>query len=302
MKKLLLPLFVLITLSVQAAPVTVNTPKRWNSAVIEAALADAGIRRDTDSEFFYRVMEDLLQRDSFSVLEAVSVCKQKCYGLHEENVCSSECEIFGKTLVKQNNQYSDFANSGYNDEQECERLGNDFIWVGYYKACAPRDVCRENSWLFDKLKNMVGYRNINFKAWCIEDFQYTQVRHVKYAEKLAASYLENMIGKDAGVNCHVDIPEAGDKKSFSGDNYIPCVTGDGRYFVFKFDDTTESFAGTPRFAFQALCSSLRGRAFDDICKGLTKAQCETIGTQLDPVFVGDDDTKYNEVTGDCKWD
>ena len=299
MKKFILPLFVLITMS-SAFAINVNTQVSWNSAVIEAALADGGIRRDTDSRLFNNIMNDLLQRDRFSISEAIYVCKEQCFGLQDPNLCSAICETFGNSLVKQNNKYNDFANRGYMTKENCEGLGTLAIWLDYYNACVPRDLCgHDDSWLDRKIK---GKLLINYKAWCIEDFQYTQVRHVKYAEQLASSYLKNMIGENVGVNCHVDIPEAGPTRSVGGDNYIPCTTNDGRYFVFKFDDTTESFAGTPKYAFQGLCKSLQGRVFDDVCKGVTRAQCEIIDKQLDPIFTGDDDTEYNDVTGDCKWD
>jgi hypothetical protein len=168
--------------------------------------------------------------------------------------------------------------------------GPGMYWVEANKECVPRDVC---SFLWKG-----AYDN----TYCIRDFSDTQVRHVGRAEHLAASYLENKIGKSAGVNCHVNMPEAGDKKSFSGDNYIPCVTSDGRFFVFQFNDTTETLAGTPNYAFNALCGSFGGNSYNGVCRGLTEAQCDTLDKQMDDAFVGDDDTTYDKVTGDCRLD
>lgn len=296
MKKLLL--FLLCLTVLPAFAIDVHTQISWNSAVVEAALAYGGIRRDSDSKLFFRILEDLLQRDMFSISDAVYVCKQHCLELQTENTCRLACDSFGNALVEQNNRA---ANDPYRTKEKCER-DSSLIWVEYYNVCAPKALCSQSSLIGGLVTDRL--KLVNYQSWCIEDFSSTQVRGVKYAEDLASSYLKNMLGNTISVNCHVDIPEAGDKKSFGGDNYIPCITGDGRYFVFEFDDTTEKFAGTPKYAFQALCRSFRGRVSGsgDVCMGLTQQQCEKIDEQLDYSFVGDDDTDYNAVTGVCKWD
>lgn len=174
------------------------------------------------------------------------------------------------------------------DRQACnEKPG--LYWVEANKECVPRNVC-DILW------------NGRYETYCIRDFASTQVKFVGRAEHLSKSYLENVLQRTAGIDCGINMPEAGDKKSFSGDNYIPCLTTDGRFFVFQFDDTTEKFAGTPYPAFLALCRSLGGNGSWEVCAGLTKEQCKKIDDQLDNAFVGDDDTKYDEATGDCRYD
>lgn len=300
MKKILSSFFVLSLTISSVFGINPDTQISWNSAVVEGALYEAGISRS--EKWFKEIVKDLLQRPTFSVSDAVRVCKRFGVDKQDESSVSSICEEFGQSLVVQNNRLADMLNAPNYSKENCDNTPG-WIWLEYYKVCVPQDVCIQDGGFVERTAFRALTKDyIEYQQWCIRDFSNVQVRHVKYAENLATSYLENIIGKNAGVDCRVEVPGAGDKRSVTGDNYIPCVTKDGRYFVFEFDDTTQTFAGTPKYAFQGLCKSFGGNARGDVCVGLSESQCNTIGKQLDPNFVGDDDTEYNKITGECKWD
>ena len=79
MKKTILPLFVLITLPVIAKTVTPDTQLRWNSLIVEEAASKSGFARYRET--YYAILNDLLERDTFSCREAASICKQKCLSM-----------------------------------------------------------------------------------------------------------------------------------------------------------------------------------------------------------------------------
>lgn len=119
MKRLLVFLF-LITTSAFAVSIDANTQIRWNAVVISYALTEIGL---TDSYSSYgpvsrtrnRILENLLQRETFSVAEAVTVCMQECN--KEEFLrdgrgdsgrkCPAICEDFSIALIKSNNESPD---------------------------------------------------------------------------------------------------------------------------------------------------------------------------------------------------
>ncbi|MBO7645038.1 MAG: hypothetical protein J6S57_01885 [Alphaproteobacteria bacterium] len=119
MKKLLL-LFLLITTSAFAVVIDANTKIKWNAIVVVAALRDAGLQADygtySDVALTYnRILEDLLERSTFSVTEAVSVCMQQCNKStflkegrgQSGRKCPEVCEDFGNALVVENNRKID---------------------------------------------------------------------------------------------------------------------------------------------------------------------------------------------------
>ncbi len=185
-------------------------------------------------------------------------------------------------------------------EEQCNKSTSMF-WVKYSGECVPRNVCDS------KFKGK--YDN----DYCVRDFADTEVESVAVAERLAAYYLENKLGSDKGVNCHINVPGAGDKESIFGQNFIPCITADGRYIVFEFDDTTDSNGvAEAEYVFRPLCKSLGGRSgfggtYGKLCGGLTEEQCKILGDQLLDLFKMANSarrfhqlTHFNSATGDCE--
>ena len=88
--------------------------------MVVAALRDAGLQADygtySDVALTYnRILEDLLERSTFSVTEAVSVCMQQCNKStflkegrgQSGRKCPEVCEDFGNALVVENNRKID---------------------------------------------------------------------------------------------------------------------------------------------------------------------------------------------------
>ena len=183
-------------------------------------------------------------------------------------------------------------------EEEC-RKSSKMYWVSANKECVPRNVCDS------KFKGKYD------EIYCIRDFARTATESVTEAQKWTLYYLQNVIGKGADINCDVNIPGAGDKQSTFGQNFIPCITADGRYFVFEFDDTTDNlnWGGDARFperVFGPLCKSLGGEPSkggshyqERFCYGLTEEKCSTLGTQINDI-IPSYSTKFDVETKYCR--
>ena len=116
MKKILI-LSLLVTTSVFAAVIDANTKIKWNSKIITQALNDAGLQ-DTPGTYadvattYNLILKDLLQRDTFSVTDAVSVCMTQCNKSdflkegkgQSGRKCGGICDDFGTALVEENNK------------------------------------------------------------------------------------------------------------------------------------------------------------------------------------------------------
>lgn len=187
------------------------------------------------------------------------------------------------------------ASAGTVTEEQCNKSSKMF-WVKFSGECVPRNVC-------DSM-----FKGKYDDDYCVRDFADAEVATVEVAENASKYYLENSIGSEKGINCHIDVPGAGDKESVFGQNFIPCITADGRYIVFEFDDTTDTAVGDKVYltdVYKPLCKSLGGKENKMICSGLTEKQCEILGNQMKSlseisesgfVFV----TSFNDTTKDCK--
>ena len=116
MKKILF-VSILISTSALALGIDINTKIKWNSIVVVAAAHDVGLNAEYDthtevSSTYYRILGDLLERDKFSVADAVSVCNQECNKsafLREGRgqsgkKCPEICKSFGNALIEENNK------------------------------------------------------------------------------------------------------------------------------------------------------------------------------------------------------
>jgi hypothetical protein len=117
MKKSILSLFVLTTLPVIAAKITAETQITWNPIVIVAAANSVGLEsyyrtNQEVSSVYNKIMYDLLNRKTFSAIEATSVCKKYCEKSEflknsrgeSGKKCPEICEGFGIALVAENNK------------------------------------------------------------------------------------------------------------------------------------------------------------------------------------------------------
>lgn len=117
MKKILLYGSILISTSALALGIDINTKIKWNSVVVVAAAHDVGLEAKGDTYYevsstYYRILGDLLERDTFSVADAVSVCNQECNKSQflkegrgqSGKKCPEICKSFGNALIEENNK------------------------------------------------------------------------------------------------------------------------------------------------------------------------------------------------------
>ncbi|MBO4583215.1 MAG: hypothetical protein J5714_04145 [Alphaproteobacteria bacterium] len=125
MKKILLYGSILISTSALALGIDINTKIKWNSVVVVAAAHDVGLEAGDYTYYevsltYYRILGDLLERDKFSVADAVSVCNQECNKsafLREGRgqsgkKCPEICKNFGNALIEENNKKTDSVDMG----------------------------------------------------------------------------------------------------------------------------------------------------------------------------------------------
>ncbi len=119
MKKSLLVFsaILLSTTVVFAKKIDFDTPVKWNSKVITSALTLAGLV-DSDAAHYdikitrQRILADLLERESFSLHTATTVCMNKCNmsdflrnGLGQSHQkCPALCTSFASNIIKENNK------------------------------------------------------------------------------------------------------------------------------------------------------------------------------------------------------
>ncbi len=117
MKKIFILPFLIPTVAF-AIKIDANTKIAWNAIVVVAALHDVGLNGDSlnyhpDVVLTYnRILDDLLNRKTFSAADAVSVCMQQCNksvflkeGRGESGrKCPDICKNFGTSLITENNK------------------------------------------------------------------------------------------------------------------------------------------------------------------------------------------------------
>ena len=116
MKKIFILPFLIPTVAF-AVKIDANTKIQWNAIVVVAALHDVGLESHFDSNSdvaltYNRILEDLLNRKTFSATDAVSVCMQQCNKSsflkegrgQSGKKCPDICKNFGANLVTENNK------------------------------------------------------------------------------------------------------------------------------------------------------------------------------------------------------
>ena len=117
MKKIFILSFLIPTVAL-AVKIDANTKIAWNAIVVVAALHDVGLNGDSlnfhpDVVLTYnRILDDLLNRKTFSATDAVSVCMQQCNKSvflkegrgQSGKKCPDICKSFGMALVTENNK------------------------------------------------------------------------------------------------------------------------------------------------------------------------------------------------------
>ena len=111
---------ILISTSALALGIDINTKIKWNSIVVVAAAHDVGLEAEDNthpevSSTYYRILGDLLERETFSVADAVSVCNKECNKSQflkegrgqSGKKCPEICKSFGEALIAENNRATD---------------------------------------------------------------------------------------------------------------------------------------------------------------------------------------------------
>lgn len=130
MRKILLG-SILISTSALALGIDINTKIKWNSIVVVAAAHDVGLEAENNthpevSSTYYRILGDLLERETFSVADAVSVCNKECKKSQflkegrgqSGKKCPEICKSFGNALIEENNKGAtklETGNDGFYD-------------------------------------------------------------------------------------------------------------------------------------------------------------------------------------------
>ena len=118
MKKIFIFLSCFMVIPVFAAFINENTQLQWNSKVIEEALNNTGFSSSINTYHEVvatrnRILRDLLERKTFSVIDAIKVCKEKCnmsdflrLGRGQSGKkCPELCENFANNIIKVNNDF-----------------------------------------------------------------------------------------------------------------------------------------------------------------------------------------------------
>ena len=122
MRKILLG-SILISTSALALGIDINTKIKWNSIVVVAAAHDVGLEAENNthpevSSTYYRILGDLLERETFSVADAVSVCNKECKKSQflkegrgqSGKKCPELCTGFVDALISVNNEFTKTKN------------------------------------------------------------------------------------------------------------------------------------------------------------------------------------------------
>lgn len=158
------------------------------------------------------------------------------------------------------------------------------IWVEATKTCVPKNACTA-----DQTK---------YGSYCIRVFSDVQTPSVEVARRLANEYLRLSTRMTEG---HFDLCDSfvltGKEESLMGQNYIACNGADfngGNYYVFEFDDTTNTETGHDGIrerikAGGVLCEALGGR-YDYLpgeghkCVDITEDKCHSLGNAFYVVY------------------
>lgn len=112
------------------------------------------------------------------------------------------------------------------NEQACNNSVKT-IWDAKDQVCVPKDPCHS------KL-----YKNNN--RYCNTVFSRTQVGDVETAQRLINLYVQAALNSKG--HCKEFLPVNGDgEPKHVGDDYIGCVTREGAFVSFQFDDVSERF-------------------------------------------------------------
>lgn len=154
-------------------------------------------------------------------------------------------------------------------EEECNRSSKMF-WVKYTRECVPINVCDS------KFKGK--YDN----DYCVREFKDVETPDWGTATDVAEQYL--MIDGIDHVVCAND--QTGKEYSLLGQNFIACTTADGRYFVFEFDDTTNTEIGDEHWeemyeVVNIFCTALGGQSLGTTrCVNIDKDKCAKLEGHL----------------------
>ena len=128
MKKLLPILFCLTILPSFAITITVDTQLKWNSKVIESAALECRLGSSlTFGDAYYGILDDLLERDTFSCNDAARVCKSKCSEENfDDSFCKDLCIKFVYALVNTSRLRKNAGNNpcfGNSEKGHCVSFG-----------------------------------------------------------------------------------------------------------------------------------------------------------------------------------
>ena len=171
---------------------------------------------------------------------------------------------------------------------------SDKVWIEETKYCASVNPCT------------VKKSNENEEQYCIRDFKEVEVSHPVKAVVLAEQYFEIIGGYGQGeyADCFYS-GQTGKETSLLGQNYIACTTSHGGYFVFEFDDTSNSefFNEGERERLKVLnafCGAAGGQLMGDfdsgaICKGVTSRDTCKDFERIINNLINDDNKEVDKV-------
>ena len=119
----------------------------------------------------------------------------------------------------------------------CERNPDRYVWVEKNQACVIRKACDENK----------------FNAYCNRLFANTQTTTKEEAYELVNLYLKR---KNNGNRCQTIKLRDGESNNV-GQDYVQCITSDGYYYEFEFDDVSERVTRTAEVSvLETICMNI----------------------------------------------
>lgn len=258
MKKILILSLLMVPAFAEAIIIDTNTKIKWRSTVVESSLRTAGERLNVGTHkdlapTFNKILEDLLQRDAFSLSDAASVCARYCNNLslkkdsgYVVKKCPDLCKDFVNNMVNTTNRM-------YKAVVECKKKGVNALYVERDGVCVLDNPCKDNK----------------YTKYCNRVFKDVQTRSDIYMDMV------DLYAETHKLSCK---SQKADSKLFGAD-FVVCDGPD--VMVFEFDDIHNFnvfFGVTEKREYfeKGLCVSVGGNIKNHGCIGINEVACNKL--------------------------
>lgn len=249
MKKIFILPF-LIPMAAFAVKIDANTKIQWNAIVVVAALHDVGLESHFDSNSdvaltYNRILEDLLNRKTFSATDAVSVCMQQCNKSsflkegrgQSGKKCPDICKGFGMALVTENNKEIksiQLGENGYGVDPAYHPMGRIYSFdKKFYVASTKTDYtlskdnpkfhlpCNEAVFESKSNKIVAVCDSITAEGGVSDiEFMVVEPKYKEYGFRSSCSF--SMLQNDEG-SCSLSVSSPESRYTFWYKKFKPCI-------------------------------------------------------------------------------